>query len=325
MFLICCRRCHCHLFLPISDESDVDSDVYDSDASDVTIERQEIRFIDIATRPSAVKSDTHPKTMLQDVQAKWMMPAPEGSTSGPRFGQDNLLAHCVVAGDLEAFVQICKLYDALPEPLDLRSNSTLQIIIAHDQADILEEYIRRSGDGIDIEGARKATEGQDEGEIPVATNDASKSYLGLNVHGKKRKDLANKNDPNALNQEQSPVVPLLWRAAAVEATKVIEYLASDRPFAAYKLYAATHSDQEAIWLKRFLTGQEKSTEGSVEKKLSAWLGWTINSLGESPLTAAIAANNLEVIKLLARLQPTLFAQTLHTKFARSNLLYMNGH
>ncbi len=312
MFLVCCNRCH--LILSITDESDVDSDAYDSDASEVTIERQEIRFTDIATRPSAVKSDTHPKTMLQDVQAKWMRPAPEGSTAGLRVGQDNLLTYSVVAGDLEAFVQICKLYDTLPEPLDLRSNNTMQIILAHDQVDILDEYIRRSGDGIDIEGARKASESQDGGEIPVATNDASKSYLGLNVHGKKRKDLASQNDPNAVSHEQSPVVPLLWRAATVGATKVIEYLASDKPFAAYKLYAATHSDQEAIWLKRFLSGQEKSTEGALEKKLSAWLGWTVSSLGESPLTAAIAANNLEVIKLLARLQPTLFAQALHTKF-----------
>ncbi len=95
--------------------------------------------------------------------------------------------------------------------------------------------------------------------------------------------------------------------------------------AAYKLYAATHSDQEAIWFKRFLGGQEKSTEGALEKKLSAWLGWTINSLGESPLTAAIAANDLEVIKLLARLQPTLCAQALHTKFVQSNLFDINGH
>ncbi len=58
----------------------------------------------------------------------------------------------MVAGDLEAFVQICKLYDMLPEPLDLRSDNTMQIILAHDQVDILDEYIRRSGDGIDIEG-----------------------------------------------------------------------------------------------------------------------------------------------------------------------------
>lgn len=311
-------RCgNCHLTFWISDdESEDDSEEYDSDASEVTIERQEIRFVDIATRPSTVKSETHPKFMLQDVQAKWAKPMSEVPT-GPRLGQDHLLAHSVVDDDLEAFVQICKLYDALPEPLDLCTGNILHTIFAHDRADILDEYIRRSGDGIDIEGVSKATERQGEGEVPVATNDASKTYLGLSVHGKKRKDLASKNDPNAVDQDQPVVQPLLWRAAAVRATKIMEYLASDRPFAAYKLYATTHSDSRAIWFKRLLGGKESSTESVLERKLPAWMGWTINSLGESPLAATIAANNLGAIKLVARLQPTLFAQALQTKYAQS--------
>lgn len=32
-----------------------------------------------------------------------------------------------------------------------------------------------------------------EGELAVITNDENKPYLGLNVHGKKRMDLARKN------------------------------------------------------------------------------------------------------------------------------------
>ncbi|KAG7089910.1 hypothetical protein E1B28_011543 [Marasmius oreades] len=55
----------------------------------------------------------------------------------------------------------------------------------------------------------------------------------LNVYGKKRKDLARKNDPNANQEEPLVKLPLVWRAAVVGASHIVDYLKSDRPLEAY--------------------------------------------------------------------------------------------
>lgn len=290
-------------------DDDSDNDSCASDDSDQTIERPEFKFIDIASRPSAVQSNIHPKTMLQLVPVSIRNPTNVGS------GSATPLVKAIADHDLEAFVQIANLYQSLTQPLELEAEGTLVAIITHDQPDILDEYIRRTGSGVNIEGARKqAGMKQGEGELPVITNDENKLYLGLNVHGKKRMDLARKNDPNAMNNVEVTMFPLVWRAAILGAKDIVNYLATDRPFTAYKFYATTHSDPKAIWFRRLLGKKDvKKTENDLEARLPAWLGWCINSLGESPLAAAIIGNKVEIVKLIAKLEPGLVAQALQTK------------
>ena len=233
---------------------------------------------------------------------------------GNQIGSATPLAKAVADHDVEAFVQIANLHQSLAQPLELEKG-ILHVIISHDQPDILDEYIRRTGAGVNIEGARKqAGMKEGEGELPVITNDENKLYLGLNVNGKKRMDLARKNDPNATNNDEVKVLPLVWLAASSGAKDIVSYLASDRPFAAYKFYATTHSDPKAIWFRRLLGKKDaKKTENDLESRLPAWLGWCINSLGESPLAAAIIGNKVEILKLVAKLEPALVAQALQTK------------
>lgn len=298
-------------------DDDSDNESCASDDSEMTVDQQEIKFIDIATRPSAVQCIVHPKTMLTEITVRWKRPATD-EWDGPTTGQGYPLAKAVAEHDFDAFVHIADLYQSLAEPLQIGTD-ILDEILAHDQVDILDEYIRRTGDGLDIALVNKSSDEKE--ELPIATNDANKMYLGLDVHGKKRMDLARKNDPNAAHDagQEKKAVPLLWKAIKTKAKRIIEYLATERPFATYKAYStlAAHGDLKARWVRRFLFGENGSevslSKGGAKKQLSVWLGWTVNSLGESPLAAAIIANNIETVELVANLETELMAQALKTK------------
>ncbi|CAA7269211.1 unnamed protein product [Cyclocybe aegerita] len=296
-------------------DDDSDNDSCNSDGSDETVERQEVKFVDIATRPSAVQSDVHPKKLLQQLRVPFCKP-PRTSEDRKHAGHVTLIQKAVVDNDLEAFVQTAKLYDSLPQPLTL-GTAVLQTILEYDRPEILDEYLRRTGVGIDVGEAQK--ESGDTEPIQESTNDENRIYLGLNVHGKKRADLARKNDPNAGEAEEKEP-PLVWRAAEQKAKEVVSYLASDRPLAAYRHYALNHTGAKAIWFKRI--GTEEG--GELEKRLPSWLGWTINTLGESPLTSAIIGGSVDVMKQIAKIQPKLFAQALQTniKFIGLNPLLL---
>lgn len=165
-----------------------------------------------------------------------------------------------------------------------------------DLPEFLDEYIRRTGYGIDF----KVAEQEAGDEVPVI-NDKNRIYLGLNVHGKKRTDLATQNDPNATGQAQD-TVPLVWKAAQSGAKGIVEYLTTDRPLAAFRFYSTSNSESErAERLRR---------TSDLDKVLPGWLGWTISPLGESPLTAAIMGNRLAVIKLLFAKKGSLMSSAL---------------
>jgi len=267
-----------------------------------------VTFVDIATRPSEVRCNVHPQKLL-DQQTPWRKPKPAASEPalvGPENGSAPPITKAIVDHDLQAFVHIANLYESLPQPIPLPSY-LLSTICQQDQPDILDEYIRRTGAGIDLAGAQKES-GHTE-PIQTATNDENKIYLGLNVHGKKRVDLARKNDPNASFDNGTVEKPALWTAIQSSAKAVITYFASDRPLAAYRFFATTHTDAKALWLKRLGT----DVGGELEKRLPSWLGWIVDALGESPLSVAIVNKDLNVIKLLAKLEPKLIAQALQTK------------
>ncbi|KAF9530942.1 hypothetical protein CPB83DRAFT_904927 [Crepidotus variabilis] len=298
----------------MDDDSDAESD--DSDASDITIEQKQVTFIDIASRPSEVRSEMHPRHLLQ-VQAAWRKPVQGDSLFTPATHNADPITTTVYAHDLEAFKQIAGLYNTLPTPLSLPK--LMAVILQEDQSDLMDEYIKRTGDGIDEADAKTHT-GTIE-DIPTATNDENKVYLGLNVHGKKRADLASRNDPNAAYEADTlRQPPLLWQAIRQNAKAIISYLASEKPLAAFQRYTSTHSDRKAIWLKRM--GIEQG--GELAKNLPNWIGWTVDHFGESPLSAAIMAGNVDIIKLLSKLNSKLVNQGLQTniKFLGLNPLLL---
>ena len=197
---------------------------------------------------------------------------------------------------MEAFVNVSDLYKSLSDEADL-DNEVLDLILTWDRAEILDEYIRLTGTGIDVQATRK------DGETEVALETKNKLYLGLSIHGKKRTDLARKNDPNAVNVDQGSI-PLLWKAALVNALGIVRYLAGDRPLAAYRFYAAAHSGAIA---------QRLRSEPNLDTVLPQWLGWSVNSLNESPLAAAILGSSLEVIETMFAKFPRLMASSLHER------------
>lgn len=279
------------LKLTFEPSDDSDNESCNSEDSDVTVEKKEAKFIDIATRSSAIQTDVHPKTMLQASLVKWR--------KGERTGQAHLLSKAIIDHDLEAFVHIANLYQTLPVVVEL-GHAIMDTILAEDQPEILDEYIRRTGSGMDMKSNRKDS---GDTEVTAVVNDWNKIYLGLNVHGKKRADLARANDPDASSEELYEI-PILWKAVKAKAKAVVEYLAGDRPLTAYRFYASTHSDERAIWLRRTT---------NLDKLLPTWLGWTMNNMGDSPFMAAIIANDLDIIKRLFQKAPQLMTATLHQK------------
>lgn len=257
----------------------------------MTIDHQErIDFTDIANRPSAVHCNAPPRKMLSDVRAQWSVETETEVKSG------NLLVKSVIDGDLEAFVKIADLYKILPEPAQI-DPSVLESILTLDRAEILDEYIRRTGHGVDLSVAHKDDAG---GEQP--SNDKYKIYLGLSVHGKKRSDLAKKNDPNAAENENPFVVPMLWKAAQARAHHIVDYLCGDRPLVAYRFYCSANSDERAEQLR---------CTPNLDQRLPELLGWSTNALNESPLTAAILGNSLDILKKLFKHAPHILGSELH--------------
>ncbi len=282
---------------------DDDTETTDSDDSDITIDQEQVRFVDIATRSSQVRSRIHP-TILLNTPMPYCKPRRDADTDD-LTGQETVLKLAVIRSDLDSFVHIANLYETLPQSIELPD--LMDLILEHDQAQILNEYIRRTGNGIDIAGAQESTK---IGPTPIAINDENKIYLGLNVHGKKRVDLAKKNDPNATGHDSPPSGPLLWRAIMAKAAAIVSYLGSEGPLAAYRHYASVHSDSKAIWFKRL--GTDKG--GELEKWLPSWLGWSLGGIGESPLSTAITSGDLEMVQLVAKLNPKLFSQSMQTEY-----------
>ncbi|KAJ7213244.1 ankyrin repeat protein [Mycena rebaudengoi] len=263
------------------DDSDTESD--DSNDSDYTIEQDGLNFVDIANRSSTIEVNAHPKLLLSDLP-----------------GLRDPLYVTVDADDFEAFVNVLNLYKQTPKHIDIPKH-ILESIIRKDRVDMLDEYIRRTGVGITTITAQPAQ--SDEADAPVV-NDKNRVYLGLSVHGKKRTDLANRNDPNASPTDRTPQTPLVWQAIEQESLGILDYLLSDRVLTAYTFYAKSNSSDVAHRLRR--------TE-NLAKVLPEWLGWTITPMGESPLTAAVAYHKLEVIKHLFAKSPKLMASALHER------------
>lgn len=237
--------------------------------SDVTVE--EHAFVHLITRPSRVKSSISQKVYLGE------------STMNVQGGNLNIISDIIYDNDLEAFRHVLKLYKiAKDQPLPL-PNAIISQLLTKDRPDMLDELIRQSGMGL-------AVEDQHDVEQQEARISGNRVYLGLNVHGRKRGDLAKKGHSTAVLGQIGAEEPLVWRAAHMGATAVVQYLASDHPLAAYRYYSITHHDSLAEKIRR------ANHSGELETVLRVWLGWKVNASGESPYVAAVLSGKLETVK-----------------------------
>lgn len=217
----------------------------------------------------------------------------------------------IVEDDFEAFVQIAELDKYLPTSRTVRVPSLVyliqfDILFEHDRAEMLDEYIRRTGFGVHFP-AKKAVE-KKEG---VIEKPKGKEYWGLNVNGKKRKDLATKGDPNAVSDNSDDIgpTPLVWSASSHRAIEILKYLNTERPLAAYRYYYSTNtSDKRA-----------RNIPADLATILPGKLGWSANALQETPLTAAVMKDRLDSMKLLFSSHPKLMKDYLQYKQVVSQL------
>lgn len=249
-------------------------------------ETEEVSITDLATRDSAIRCDVSPKLLL------------DTNVSGDKFGNaygyglshDNPVARLACyEGDLEAFVFICDLMQQFPKPQEITMDCMLSAL-AGDSPEIVEEIIRRAGLGINLSQAVVS----DNDALPLENN--TNLYLGLTVHGKKRKDLARHIEGNH-PESRSNELPLLWTAIRFNAKKVIKYISGPGPLIAFRYYAATKTSERAMGLRNIQ---------DLDKQLPKLLGIEPNNRGETTLTAAIIDANEKERASLAKMVLALF-------------------
>ncbi|CAK5281900.1 unnamed protein product [Mycena citricolor] len=237
--------------MDIDDSDDSDNE---SDASDDTIEQDTINFIDIANRASPIRCKVHPTELIN-------------------------------SGNRDPFSEAIDENDLTPElPIHL-----MALVIGQDRVEMLDELMRRTGRGIEhalMAHRDKLAEAEEE-DVP-AVNDKNRIYLGLNVHGKKRADLAKRNDPDAdgSGSDSRAGVPLLWLAIQSGKTRTVEYL---------------FSQPQAHW------------GGEARGDAAGLAGWTITSMGESPIVPALLNSELDILKSLFKMSPVLMKESLRQR------------
>lgn len=273
-----------------ADDSDAEIDEDDEDF----VEPEEVNFIDVAQRKATAKYSVNPDQLLQ-IKTKLFIKDNEYDLSP--------INKAVVEGDFEAFVQIAELDKHLTTSSKVQSHPLLHLIqyrifFEHDRAEMLDEYIRCTGYGIFLP-TKKAEKNDGVVEKPKG-----KEYWGLNVHGKKRKDLATKDDPNAGSDKDSiGPTPLVWTAIQHGAGDILKYLATERPLAAYRYYFSTNTSDK----------RSRNVPNDFATILPGKLGWSANPLQETPLTAAVMSDNLDSLRLLFASHPKLMREFLHYK------------
>ncbi|KAF8335572.1 ankyrin repeat protein [Amanita rubescens] len=276
------------------DGSDNESDC--SYGSDATVEQKgkENLYVDVAKRPSTIKCDVMPGLFFMTLRQY-------GYVFDGHYQHETVFNKVIREDDFEAFVKLFNMTINLPTPENISNNLT-PLLLSYDRSDMLNELVKRTGTGIDLKTVRH------EAEDAIPVNDENKLYLGLKVHGKKRADLARKNDPNAGVEIQEP--PLLWRALRANAEKVVDCLAGERAYAAYRSYAASHNDERAERLRSVT---------NLKELLPQWLGFRTNSLGESPLTAAVLSGKVGPLQILFAKHKDMMKAALHDKYKIANL------
>ncbi|KAG9049848.1 hypothetical protein FS837_008898 [Tulasnella sp. UAMH 9824] len=286
------------------DDGDSDEDGSDANsyASDET-EKRPMGYTDISKRFHTASVNVKPNQLLS-YNAKCAI---EGTSRSSGYaGYADPIRTAAIENDAEAFAQIADMMTHLVEPMSIPDHIMLTIL-QDDSPDLLDTYIRYTGGGLSLPKleAKEHTDdkaqpghycGEDDGE--------HKFYLGLSVDGKKRKDLARGEDPNAPNQSDAkPTVPVGWHAASRDATAILEYLSSPKAIEAYRYYAETQKTKLAKRLAEVVQNVDDFPK---------MVGFSISRLGETPVLAAAwqryqADRILPTLKKLMELQPRLTA------------------
>lgn len=257
----------------------------DDDITDELNRKAEV--MDISHRMSTVRVPVVPSTLFRNAL----------HLSGGNMVYQTPLAAAVHAGDVEAANQIISLYKLCEPSFSLNPQTELNNILRHDSPAMLDLFMRKFGIGLGF-----SEEEEDDPQGTEAIKTMPKTYLGLDVHGVKRKDLAKKNDPDAPRRVLQPDhIPLLWSATTMSATKIIDWLATPAPLEAYKAFmsAASEEDMTAKALKKIK---------DIEAQLPELLGFLPNELGETAVFTALFGErekNLAIVKQLYKLSPHL--------------------
>lgn len=277
--------------LDVDEGSDYNSTVCDSDEDydeDEPLTGAVTDLAALASRDSAVQCDVSPKLFFEQ-----RVPSRIDREAKKIIGSGTMAHQVSLDGDLEAFVNICDMLQQLPEPQE-PDKSCLTGAILGDSPELLDEVIRRSGLGLDLSQLVVS-----DSSMQLAPNN-SKLYLGLTVHGKKRKDLARyiEGGHSHSYDNDRDRIPLLWTAIQNDSKKVIDYLAGSGPLAAYQYYAKTKSTERAEAFRQLQ---------DFDKQLPKLLGIVGNRRGENALIAAILSgrqeNKLAMAKKILSLFP----------------------
>ncbi|KAG8952590.1 hypothetical protein FRC04_003951 [Tulasnella sp. 424] len=288
------------------DEGGDDDDDADSNASDET-EKRPAGYTNLAKRFHTVSVKVKPNQLLS-YDTKCIVAAP-GSDAFAGLADPITLA--VLENDVEAFTQIADMMEHLEEPLPI-SGVLLLSILASNSPDMLDIYIRRTGEGLSLPQpkAKAATDDKAEAQRQNDDDEEHKIYVGLDVNGRKRKDLARRDDPNApyapYYAGTGNKIPLAWNAASKHATAILEYLSSPRAFEAYKYYAETSKTKLAKRLTEVLQNTDDFPK---------LVGFSVTRLAETPVLAAVwnptkPDRILPTLKKLMELHPRLTADGL---------------
>ncbi|PFH47158.1 hypothetical protein AMATHDRAFT_50508 [Amanita thiersii Skay4041] len=215
-----------------------------------------------------------------------------------------LIDKAIKRNDLEMFVKLVNMGTDFSVPVVLEYR-IFDDLMNHDRHEMLDVLIRNTGLGMDLDVVKS------EGKVNIPINDKNKLYLGLNVYGRKRTNLTGRNGPGVFFEP--PKFPLLWMALMRGAVNIVNYLAGERPYAAYRSYAMSYNDELAERLRGI---------DNLKELLPLWFGWRIDPLGESPLTAAVLHGKLDTIKVLFVERKQLMTDALHVRYniGKLNLL-----
>lgn len=251
---------------------------------------EEINFVDVAKRVSNIQIPVHPAYMLNGIGVPFVR------KGGDVLQYVNPIVTAIIEDDFEAYMQMLNAVSSLT--INAVKGVLLGSLLLYDRPAMLDEYIRRTGEGIHIDDVSQAS------HADFSAGDSREEYLGLNVHGKKRKDLARQSDPNAPRGHNGGTVPIVWTAVRNNLTATVRYLAGDQPLAAYRFYAAAHGDQQAKLIRQV---------PDLAASLPTLLGWTANGVNETALTAAIINNRMQMTEMLFSLRPSDMRTYLHLR------------
>lgn len=226
-----------------------------------------------------------------------------GFPVGKRTTRGEPLEAAMEADDIEALDRLIRLR-TMCQGYQFSPETYVHQILESDSPALLEKMIREYGFGVPLRDEEEVT--HEDGAEGEGTRSPSKLYLGLDVHGKKRKDLAKHGDPDAPSEWTPDHVPILWNAARKGSTKIVQWLASPASLDAYRTFMETSEDDRAKTLKRI---------NGLESELPAILGRVPNAYGENAVWAALLGDGKKapaMVSLLYQLFPDLNKTFTHT-------------